>query len=80
LWKVLDARFLTLCIVLRDTGTPGHTVGMVTRFTESPQVVHWTAVKRIFRYLQGTKSHGVRFKSSGNVDFECYSDVDWVGD
>ena len=24
LWKVLDARFLTLCIVLRDTGTPGH--------------------------------------------------------
>jgi hypothetical protein len=55
-------------------------VGMVARFMESPQVVHWTAVKRIFRYLQGTKSHGIRFKSSGQVDFECYSDADWAGD
>ena len=42
--------------------------------------MHWTAVKRIFRYLQGTKSHGIRFKSSGQVDFECYSDADWAGD
>ena len=55
-------------------------VGMVARFMESPQVVHWTAVKRIFRYLQGTKSHGIRFKSIRQVDFECYSDADWAGD
>ena len=25
-------------------------------------------------------SHGIRFKSSGKVDFECYSDSDWAGD
>ena len=55
-------------------------VGMVARFMESPQVVHWTAVKRIIRYVQGTKSHGIRFKSSGNIEFECYSDSDWAGD
>ena len=30
-------------------------VGYVSRFMENPQVTHWTAVKRIFRYLQGTK-------------------------
>jgi hypothetical protein len=55
-------------------------VGMVARFMETPQDVHWTAVKRIFRYLQGTKSHGIRFKSSGELDFKCFSDADWAGD
>ena len=55
-------------------------VGMVSRFMESPQQMHWTAVKRIFRYLQGTKSHGVHFDPSGDLGFECYSDADWAGD
>ncbi|KAF1333661.1 Integrase catalytic core protein, partial [Globisporangium splendens] len=45
-------------------------VGMVARFMESPQVVHWTTVKRIFRYLQGTKSHGIRFKSTSGYVFK----------
>lgn len=35
--------------------------GYVSRFMENPQIEHWTAVKRIFRYLQGTKSHGICF-------------------
>ena len=55
-------------------------VGMIARFMETPQDVHWTAVKRIFRYLQGTKSHGIHYKSSGRVDFTCFSDADWAGD
>lgn len=55
-------------------------VGMVARFMESPQDVHWTAVKHILRYLQGTKTHGIRFKSSDSVNFECYSNADWSGD
>ena len=55
-------------------------VGMVARFMDSPQEVHWTAVKRVFRYLQGTKTHGIRFKSSGDLDFKCFSDANWAGD
>ncbi|KAG2775354.1 hypothetical protein Pcac1_g13982 [Phytophthora cactorum] len=55
-------------------------VGYVSRFMENPQVEHWTAVKRIFRYLQGTKSHGIRFTPSKGVDFRGYSDADWAGD
>jgi hypothetical protein len=42
--------------------------------------VHWTAVKRILRYLQGTKTHGVRFDPSLGVDFQAFSDADWAGD
>ncbi|KAF0688449.1 hypothetical protein As57867_019867, partial [Aphanomyces stellatus] len=55
-------------------------VGYVSRFMENPQVEHWTAVKRIFRYLQGTKSHGICFKPGDKVDFRGYSDADWAGD
>jgi hypothetical protein len=55
-------------------------VGMVSRFMESPKDVHWTAVKRILRYLQGTKTHGVRFDPSLGLDFQAFSDADWAGD
>ncbi|KAG6608742.1 Integrase catalytic core protein [Phytophthora cinnamomi] len=55
-------------------------VGYVSRFMENPQVEHWIAVKRIFRYLQGTKSYGIRFSPGKDIDFQGYSDADWAGD
>uniref|UniRef100_A0AAV1V9F8 Polyprotein n=1 Tax=Peronospora matthiolae TaxID=2874970 RepID=A0AAV1V9F8_9STRA len=57
-----------------------YAVVYVSRFIENPQQEHWTAVKRIFRYLQGTKSHGLRFQPSDKIDFRSYSDADWAGD
>ncbi|KAG2870465.1 hypothetical protein PC115_g25113 [Phytophthora cactorum] len=47
---------------------------------ENPQDEHWVAVKRIFRYLQGTKTHGICFKPGNKIDFRGYSDADWAGD
>ena len=41
---------------------------------------HWVAVKRIFRYLQDTKSHGICYQPSDKIDFRGYSDADWAGD
>uniref|UniRef100_A0AAV1VCK0 Reverse transcriptase Ty1/copia-type domain-containing protein n=1 Tax=Peronospora matthiolae TaxID=2874970 RepID=A0AAV1VCK0_9STRA len=55
-------------------------IDYVSRFMENPQQEHGTAVKRIFRYLQGTKSHGLRFQPSDKIDFRGYSDADWAGD
>ncbi|KAG2760310.1 hypothetical protein Pcac1_g27755 [Phytophthora cactorum] len=43
-----------------------YAVGYVSRFMENPQEEHWVAVKRIFRYLQGTKTHGICFKPGCN--------------
>ncbi|KAG2956681.1 Retrovirus-related Pol polyprotein from transposon TNT 1-94 [Phytophthora cactorum] len=57
-----------------------YAVGYVSRFMENPQEKHWVAVKRIFRYLQGTKTHGICFKPGDNIDFRGYSDADWAGD
>ena len=36
-----------------------YAVSYVSRFMENPQEEHWVAVKRIFRYLRGTKAHGM---------------------
>uniref|UniRef100_A0AAV1TX81 Reverse transcriptase Ty1/copia-type domain-containing protein n=2 Tax=Peronospora matthiolae TaxID=2874970 RepID=A0AAV1TX81_9STRA len=55
-------------------------VGYVSRFMENPQEEHWVAVKRIFRCLQGTKTHGICYKPSARIDFRRYSDADWAGD
>ncbi|KAG2758624.1 hypothetical protein PC112_g25926 [Phytophthora cactorum] len=46
-----------------------YAVGYVSRFMENPQEEHWVAVKRIFRYLQGTKTHGICFKPGNKIDF-----------
>ncbi|KAG3056416.1 hypothetical protein PI125_g25566 [Phytophthora idaei] len=53
-----------------------YAVGYVSRFMENPQEEHWVAVKCIFRYLQGTKTHGICFKPGDNIDFRGYSDAD----
>uniref|UniRef100_A0AAV1V384 Uncharacterized protein n=1 Tax=Peronospora matthiolae TaxID=2874970 RepID=A0AAV1V384_9STRA len=55
-------------------------VSYVSRFMENPQVEHRMAVKRILRYFQGTKPHGICFKSDDKIDFCGYSDADWAGD
>jgi len=55
-------------------------VGMVARYMDKPQKYDWIAAKRIFRYLQGTKSHGIAFQVSSPVILECFSDADWAGD
>jgi hypothetical protein len=55
-------------------------VGMVSRFMHNPGKLHWSAVKRIFRYLQGTKNYGIGFEKCKVAEFKCYSDADWAGD
>lgn len=51
-------------------------VGYAARFIEIPQAENRTAVNRVFRYLQGTKWHGIHFTLSKGVDFHGYFDAD----
>ena len=56
-------------------------VSSVARFCSSPTKAHWSAVKRILRYLKGTTGYGLLY--SENQDDESligYSDADWAGD
>lgn len=55
-------------------------VNKLSKFNNCPGKDHWSAVKRIFRYLQGTKSAKLKFSKNGNRDLIAYSDSDWAGD
>ena len=36
-----------------------HAVGVLSRFMSKPGKEHWTAVKRVFRYLRGISDYGL---------------------
>jgi hypothetical protein len=54
-------------------------VGKVARFQESPKESHVMAVKRIFRYLKGTKEFGLWYPKGNDLSLISYTYVDWEG-
>jgi histone deacetylase 1/2 len=54
-------------------------VNKVCQFLHSPTIVHWTAVKRILRYLRGTLSLGLRLTKSSSTLVSAFSDANWAG-
>ncbi|KAM1260029.1 hypothetical protein ACFX2J_039256 [Malus domestica] len=54
-------------------------VHQVSQFLQTPMVSHFTAVKRILRYLKGTLSSGITY-AAGDVGLKAFSDADWAGD
>ena len=52
-----------------------YAVGLVSQFNHSPRWEHWVAVKRIFRYLVGTKDYTLQYGTSNSSG--GYSDADW---
>lgn len=58
-----------------------YAVGEVSRFVSNPGMDHWDAVKRIFRYLNGTVNYGLLFDASkvNDEDLHAYVDADWAG-
>lgn len=54
-------------------------VGWLAQFQENPSLEHWTAVKRNFRYLSGTRSFEISYNGHYSSDIIGYSDSDWAG-
>ena len=44
-----------------------------------PIDVHFQALKRVLRYLQGTLSKGLFFSSHSSPTLLAFSDADWAG-
>jgi hypothetical protein len=60
-----------------------YSVQRLAQFTQNPKPVHWTAVKRIFRYLKGTRTLGITYEGSNelnNEELNIYCDADWASD
>ena len=49
----------------------------LSQFMSNPAPAHWMAVKRVFWYLNGTRSLGITYYKGGEVEPLAYSDADW---
>jgi hypothetical protein len=54
-------------------------VNKVCQFLHAPTTVHWTAVKRILRYLKSCTNLGLKICKSSSMLVNGYSDADWAG-
>jgi hypothetical protein len=57
-----------------------YAVSKVARFNQNPGVQHWIAVKRIIRYLAGTKEYGIHFSPTNEKGVHGFTDADYGGD
>ena len=48
------------------------------QFLHSPTNVHWEAVKRILRYVQGTIGLGLKIRKSNSTLVSAFSNADWA--
>ena len=54
--------------------------GLLGRFQSNPGVKHWKLVKKVLRYLQGTKGLMMTYRRSDSLHIVGYSDSDYAGD
>jgi hypothetical protein len=54
-------------------------VGQVAQFQAAPKESHVLVVKRIFKYLKGTKEFGLWYPKENDLSLISYTDVDWAG-
>jgi histone deacetylase 1/2 len=54
-------------------------VNKVCQFLHAPTTSHWSAVKRILRYVQGTVTMGLKLVRSTSMLVSAFSDADWAG-
>lgn len=54
-------------------------MGVVSKFCADPSATHWSAVKRILRYLKGTLELQLTFDGNDRSSIQAYADADWGG-
>ena len=54
-------------------------VHQTARFSSDPKISHERAIKRIYKYLQGTKERGMIYKPDKTKGIECFVDADFAG-
>ena len=56
-----------------------YAVGKLSQHCENPLRSHWNAVKRVIRYLKGTRTTGLTYGTESSYDPIGYCDSDWAG-
>ena len=47
---------------------------------DQPHEIHWRATKRILNFVQGTRTHGIFYKSKSDHDLIRFTNSDWEGE
>jgi hypothetical protein len=53
-------------------------VNQLCKHMHAPSTTHWTAAKRVLRYLKNTIDHGLLYRP-GSLHLQAFSDSDWAG-
>ena len=53
---------------------------LLGRYQSNPGIKHWKLVKKVLRYLQGTKGPMLMYRRSDSLHIEGYTDSDYAGD
>ena len=47
---------------------------------DQPYDIHQRVSKRIFHFVQGTKTHGIHYVAKSNLELVGFTDSDWACD
>ena len=56
------------------------TIIKLTRYTSNPSNIHFTALKRVYKYLKGIKDYGITYYKDNNHFISGHYDADYTGD
>jgi histone deacetylase 1/2 len=56
-----------------------YAVNRVCQYLHAPRTSHWSAVKRILRYVSLTASYGLLLQPAPSCALSAFSDADWAG-
>ncbi|GJZ08036.1 ribonuclease H-like domain-containing protein [Tanacetum coccineum] len=56
-----------------------YAVQQICLYMHDPREPHFSALKRILRYIRGTLDYGLQLFSSSTTSLVAYSDADWAG-
>lgn len=57
-----------------------YAVNKLSQYCNGPGIQHWLGVKRVMRYLQGTKNLKIHYVKEDSSDITGYCDADWAND
>ena len=66
-----------LCMLQLEQGRTYPILSSLSQFTNNPSPEHWTAVKRVFWYLNRTQDLGIIYRKDTQINPEGYTDADW---
>jgi hypothetical protein len=78
-WEYPEIVGMLMFLATNSRPDIAYAVNQCARFTHCPKASHAKAVKRIIRYLKGTRDKGMSLKPNGQLQVDCYVDADFAG-